>query len=358
MTSKERVLAAIAHRTPDRVPIDLGFTGDCKQKILDYLKIDEARFAELCGQDFWFIGPTYKNPASAQNYADPTKSVGKNGELYDIWGVPFRHVQTQFQGYVELLGKPPLASFDSLAQLDEYPWPKVDEWDFSGIERECDLRQDWATLGHSRGFFEIAHFMRGMDNFLADCAADPDFANALMDRIADFLLAKTRKILEAAKGKIVVFEYNDDVASQQNLFMSPSMWRDLIKEREKKFYDCIRSFGAKVRYHCCGSAYPILPDLIEIGLDILNPVQPNAANMDPYRLKREFGDRLTFHGGIDTQGLLPKGSVKEVFQETRRMIDEVGKNGGYILGTGHIIQGDVPLDNIFAIIEAATGEKI
>ena len=199
--------------------------------------------------------------------------------------------------------------------------------------------------------------MRGMEDFLTDLALNPDFACALMDHIADYLLERTRRILQAGRGGFVICEYNDDVASQRSLFISPGMWREHIKPRVARFCELIHSFGAKVRYHCCGSVYPIIPDLIEIGVEILHPVQPLATDMDPFRLKAEFGAQLCFHGAIDTQALLPNGSVQEVRRHVRKMIDVVGKDGGYILAGSHSIQADVPVENIIAMIEEARGGR-
>ena len=353
MTSRERVIAALEHRQPDRVPIAVEYAPEVSQKLQDRLGLDREGLTEWLVQDLRWVGPRFPNPASEICYADPTIKVTKKGHYLDIYGVPFRRVQTEFQSYVELAGEPPLVDCRSIEELEAYPWPRAEAWDYSGIAEDVKAGREKAPWAHCRGFFEIAHFMRGMEGFLTDLALNPDFAGALMDHISDYLLERTRRILEAGGGEFVVGEYNDDVASQRGLMISPGMWREHIKPRMAKFCELIHEHGAKVRYHCCGSPYAILPDLIEIGVDILNPVQPLATDMDPFRLKKEFGGRLTFHGGIDTQRLLPMGSEDEVRRQVRRMIDEVGKDGGYILAGSHVIQGDVPVENVIAMIEEA-----
>jgi len=347
------VLAAAEHRQPDRVPVDLSFAPELWASLREHLGLSDAQLWEWTGQDVAGVAPRFRNAASPKRYADPTIEVTPEGYCLDIFRVPFREVRTQFQTYMELAGRPPLAACESAAELDRFPWPTTGLWDFSHIAEDLRRQPEKATAEHSRGFFEISHFMRGMDNFMADLAADPDFASALMDRIAEYLLEKTRRMLEAGGGRYTLFEYNDDVASQQGLFISPAMWRKYNRPRMARFCELIHRHGAKVRYHSCGSVRAILPDLIEIGVDILNPVQARAAGMDPFELKREFGKDLAFHGGIDIQELLPRATPAEVRAHVRRVIEEVGRDGGYILGGTHTLQADIPVANVVALIETA-----
>ena len=353
MTSKERVLTALKHIQPDRVALHPRMAPELEQRLREQMGLCEEDFKNWLGLDIVKIVPEFSDALSDKCYADPTIEITKNGLYLDIFGVPFRYVETEFQVYMESACQPPLKNCQTIDELNEFNWPTADMWDYSKIELQIDANYEKAVYGHSRGFFEIAHFMRGMDNFLTDLAINTDFACALMDRIADYLLEKARRILEAGKGKFDIFEYNDDIASQNALLISPAMWRELIKPRMAKFCDLYHSYGAKVKYHSCGSVYPIIPDLIEMGVDVLNPVQPLAKDMDPFKLKKEFGDDLSFEGGIDVQQLLPNGSAEEVSREVRKMIDIVGKDGGYILGGSHKIQADTPVENIIAMIKEA-----
>lgn len=353
MTSKERIVAAVEHRQPDRVPIMLHFAPEAKARLQQWLGLDERGFWQWCGQDMVQVGPGYRKAVSDVCYADPTIEVTSDGLYLDIWRVPFRQVRLESQTYVELAGLPPLAQARTVADLDHHPWPHADDWDYSNISDELAAKAQYAVRGHSRGFFEIAHFMRGMEEFLVDLALQPDFACDLMDRISAYLLERSRRILQAGGGQYTIFEYNDDVASQRGLFISPEMWRQYIKPRVAPFCDLAHRQGAKLRYHCCGSCREIIPDLIEIGVDILNPVQPLAEGMDPFELKRLYGSRITFDGAIDIQQLLPTASPAEVRRHTRRMIDIVGREGGYILGGSHNIQADCPDENIIAMVDEA-----
>ena len=353
MNSRQRVLAAVSHVQPDRVPIALDFAPEAKLRLRQRLGLGEGEFWQWVGQDMVQVSPKFRAPASEVCYADPTIEVTADGRYLDIYRVPFRQVSTGSQTYVELAGQPPLADASTVDDLGRFPWPDPDIWDYSAIPTDLADRAHLATRGHSRGFFEISHFIRGIDNFLMDLALRPQFACRLMDHIIDYLLARSRRMLEAGGGEYTVFEYNDDVASQRGLFISPDMWRRYIKPRMARFCGLAREHGAKLRYHCCGSCRAIIPDLIEIGVDMLNPFQPLAAGMDPFELKRDFGDEITFDGGIDIQQLLPNATPAEVRAHTRRMIDVVGLRGGYILGPSHAIQTDCPDENIIAMVEEA-----
>ena len=353
MTSKERVLAVLNHIQPDRVAMHPRMAPELDKKLQERLGLGDAEFRDWLGVDIVKITPEFRGAVSDKCYADPTIEVANDGLYFDIYRVPFYYIETEFQAYMEQAGRPPLQNCQAIDELDNFPWPTADMWDYSMIESRLDAHKDKATYGHSRGFFEIAHFMRGMDTFLMDIALDPEFASSLMGRIADYLLEKARRILEAGNGKFDIFEYNDDIASQNALFISPDMWRQFIKPRMAKFCDLYHSYGAKVKYHSCGSVYAIIPDLIEIGVDILNPVQPLAKDMNPFELKKEFGQDISFEGGIDVQDLLPNGSPDGVRQYTRRMCDVVGKSGGYVLGGSHKIQADTPVENVIAMIEEA-----
>lgn len=354
MNSRERVTATVSHRQPDRVAIGPAFS----REIVDALKArlgfqhDHEVWA-WSGHDFAWIGPGFPQRASPVGYADPTIEVTADGLYLDIYRVPFKVVDTECQRYVELAGLPPLRDVQSVADLVGFPWPTADLWDYSGIPAALDANRDRATEGHSRGFFEIAHFMRGMDQFLVDLAADPELACAIMDRIIDHLLERARRMLAASAGGYVIFEYNDDVASQRGLFVSPEMWRRYQKPRMARFCALYHRYGAKVRYHSCGAVRAIIPDLVEIGVDILNPVQALAEGMDPFELKREFGRELTFHGGVDIQDFLIHATPQQVREHTRRLIDVVGKDGGLILAGSHCIQADTPVENVIALFETA-----
>ena len=356
MTHRERVDAALRHESCDRPPIDLRFAPELAASLADRLGLKAFDLATWLDQDLITVRPFFANAVTRLNYADPTIEVTREGYYLDIYRVPFRRVQTQLQSYMELAGLPPLSTCDSIAELDDFPWPRAEAWDYANISAVMSALSSTggpAAWGHSRGIFEIAGFMRGMDRFMMDLALRPDFAVALMEHILVFLLAKAERILQAGGGGFALFEYNDDVASQRAMLISKEMWRELIRPRMARMCRLIRRYGAAVKYHSCGSVYEIIPDLIEIGVDVLNPVQPLADRMDPFALKAEFGDSLCLHGGVDIQQLLPYASTDEVRRHVRRMIEALGRSGGFILSGSHTLQADIPVENVVAMVDEA-----
>jgi uroporphyrinogen decarboxylase len=355
MRSLERVKCAINHQQPDRIPIDLRFAPEMLDKLLLELQMDERQFWDWAGQDIYTIRPKYPNPATTIKYADPTIEIDEKGYYLDIYRVPFMSITNNLQTYLEPVDSPPLKDFNTIEALDRFPWPKVDAWDYSQIEMEIDQKSDKALWSRTRGVFQTAQLMRGMEKFLVDLALEPEFACRIMDHILDFIYEDARCTIEAGKGKYTYVEYNDDVATQRGLLISPAMWRKYVKPRMKQFFDMVHNHGLPVKYHSCGSIYALIPDLIEIGVNILNPIQIMAINMNPFKIKKEFGKDLCLHGAIDIQYLLPEGSAKEVREYVHKLIDIVGKDGGYILAGTHTIQTDAKIENILALVEEARG---
>jgi uroporphyrinogen decarboxylase len=251
-----------------------------------------------------------------------------------------------------------LRRVESVDELDEYPWPSADFWDYAPIPDQARANASHWVWAHSRGIFEISWFLRGFGEFMTDLACNPDMAGVIMDHVQHYLNERMRRTLESGRGLIDMAEYNDDVGGQEGILMAPETWRRFLKPRMAAFTRMCREYGVAIRYHSCGGIRPIIPDLIEIGVDVLNPVQALAAGMDPEGLKRDFGDRLTFNGGIDTQGLLPNASEEEVRESTRKLIDVVGRDGGLILAPSHVFQDDVPIENIIAVYETALGRRL
>ena len=192
-----------------------------------------------------------------------------------------------------------------------------------------------------------------MDNFLTDMALDSPIPRYMMERIADIAVETTDRLLEEAGEGIDMLYFYDDVAANSSLLISRDMWASYIRPSHQRLIDVARRHGKKVMYHSDGAMRPLIGDLIDMGVDLLNPIQPGVAGMEPAGLKRDFGDRLCFHGGVDIVGLLPKGSPDDLRTEARRLIAELGGDGGYILASSHHIQADTPLANIRALYETS-----
>jgi uroporphyrinogen decarboxylase len=351
VTSRERVVATINRSRFDRVPYTFSAVPELYNRLKTEIGFDDQAMLEKFGGDIRFIEPLAKNTASNIRYADPTIEITPEGFYRDIWGVDFDKVHHGSGVYIDLV-RSPLEHIDSVDELNDYPyWPSVDSWDHSNIKEQCIANNQYATIGHTRGFFEIGWFMRGMGNFLTDLLLNEKLACELMDRVLDYLLQRMEHILSAASGTMTMFEINDDVGSQNGLLISPTLWRKFIKPRLKRQVDLCKRYGVKVQYHSCGSVATILPDLIEIGIDVLNPVQSLAQGMDPFVLKREYGKYITFHGCVDEQYLLPYGTPAEIRDYVKRLIDEVGKDGGLIVAPCHALQIDTPTENVVALYE-------
>jgi uroporphyrinogen decarboxylase len=206
--------------------------------------------------------------------------------------------------------------------------------------------------GGFKSFWELAYALRGLEQLLTDLVLNPQFVTALLDKILEINLKGTGKFLDAAGQYIQVFRAADDLASQQGCLFSPKVYRALLKPYYKRFFDFVKSrTDAKIFYHSCGNVTTFIDDLVEVGVDALNPVQVSALG-DTQALKARFGDRISFWGGIDTQRVLPLGAPEEVEAEVRLRIRDLAPGGGYVVGSVHNIQPDVPTANIVAMAEA------
>jgi uroporphyrinogen decarboxylase len=346
MTSKERVLAAANLSEPDRVPMDyhgnrwvlerlardLGTSGH--RQLLEHLHSDVV---DLRGT----IDPEYRGPVPFSREISATVRES-------FWGWRQEYSVTAYgpeETYVDF----PLASAASVEDLDRHRWPEPDWFDFSDFAERLEPWRDFAVMATGVSVWQHPSFLRGLDNLMVDLMIEPEMANALLDRFTDFYLGYFDRMLTAAKGRIDILRQADDLGTQRGLLFSPELFRTFIKPRIARFADLAHSHGAKFMFHSCGAIMPLIEDLIEAGVDILDPLQALADGMDPATLKSRFGDRICLHGGIDTQYLLPKGSPDEVRSAVRRLAGIFGAGGGYIMAPCHVLQLDVPTENVLAM---------
>jgi uroporphyrinogen decarboxylase len=249
----------------------------------------------------------------------------------------------------------------TLADLNRHPFPNPDDpgYTFGLAEAAKHLREETdkaVILTLPVGIVHQTQFVRGYEGWLIDLADNQTFFHALMERVYDVWSGIAKNMLQAVGENVDAIWYGDDVAFQDGPLCSLEMYRRHIKPWHRKVFDFIRAnTKAKILYHCCGSVYQLLPDFLDLGIDALNPVQVAAKDMDTKRLKREFGERLTFWGGVDTQRVLPRGTPQEVRQEVRQRIHDLAPGGGYVLSAVHNIQREVPPENVVAMFEAALG---
>jgi uroporphyrinogen decarboxylase len=366
MNSRERVLAALNHTQPDRPPRDLGSTTAtgihpaAYQALKRSLGLDddfeylssrallarvEAPVLEQFGIDLLPIIP---------ESAGEAPDLDENRTYLDSWGVERKLPEGEGHYFVS---RPPLANMDTRAEMAQYPWPEP-RADFSELtEQARDLRErtDKAlVLNLEVGFLHQAQFMRGFDLWLMDLAADPSLAEYYMDRILEIWLAEARAMIEAVDGLADVVIYADDIAFQNGPMVSGEMYRRFFKPRQKQAFDLMNESEMKVLYHSCGSLTTLLDDLVEMGIDALNPVQVSAGGMDDTAaLKRTWGQEITFWGGIDTHFVLPRGNEADVRAEVHQRLDDLAREGGYVLAAVHDIQAEVPPENVRTMFEAA-----
>ncbi len=306
------------------------------------LEIAPGDVAEAMGND---ILQTWVN----NNYAMEGIVHEEDGEQHvDEWGIRWLH-----QFHFNQIAHYPLAGATAETVL-AYQFPEH--------RREALLALMLPVIENRRDFyigcdvspcvFEMAWRLRGMEDMLLDMVSEPELARSMFQRCADFAIWLGEQACE--QYQLDWYWTGDDVAGQQSMMMSPASWRRLIKPELARVFDVGRRRGLPVAYHCCGALRPIVPDLLEIGMTVLNPVQCNCPGMDPLELKREFGRHLTFMGGVDTQGLLPYGTADDVTRATSRLLQGMTEDGGgYILAASHTIPPETPDDNIFAMYAEA-----
>jgi uroporphyrinogen decarboxylase len=281
------------------------------------------------------------------------RQVMPDGSLYDIWGTHFKNEQHVY-GYYEGAASWVLSAAESLSDVQKFAWPDPSWWDFTPLPAMIDrLQKDGPFHVRFRlgSFFEQAWWLRGLEHFMLDIGFGSPIADYVMDRILEVMLANLQTVLELAGNRLDMIYVYDDVATQNSLMISPKDWRRLIRPRQQKIFDQVHRYGKLVMYHCDGAIAPLIPELIEIGVDVLNPIQPDARGMDSAGLKQQFGSQLTFHGGVDIIRTLPRGNVQDVQAEVRQRVRVLGEGGGYILCSSHHIQADTPLQNILAMYE-------
>ena len=354
MKPRERVLMAINHLEPDRLPVDYIGTPEVTEALFRHFRLDDIsdetekmnRLLEALGVDLRHIGP---------KYIGPEIKVNPDGSYVDMWGAHRRSVKTAYGAYDEFVDFP-LRDAKTLEEIEAYPWPSPDWFDYTLIKDFCERFSDFAIVAGGMGgcdFINGTSFLRSMEQVLLDIGME----NALIFRLfqirSDFFYEYNRRILEAARGRIDIMFYGDDYGSQRGPTISPACYRKIFHPSWKRHIAQAKAAGAKVMLHCCGSSRGLIPDLLDTGFEILSTVQVYAEGMEPTRLKRDFGDRLSFHGGIDTQAVLCRTDAEGVRKEVRRIFRTLGENGGYILAPTHNIQPDTPLENVLAMYDEA-----
>ncbi|MEI8241687.1 MAG: uroporphyrinogen decarboxylase family protein [bacterium] len=348
MNSRERVLAAIAHRTPDRVPI----TFDAEKEVIASL---QQHFGVASRDAVWDALHVDTRLVGADHH-DPR--IRTEGDVsYDFWGIGSKEQAYTGGTYSEYCVYP-LANRETVAEIEAYDWPTPDELSFETLRAVRAATPDKAIIAHitHAPFFKATH-MRGMEAFMTDLALQPELATAIIGRIMGYLIPALERLCREARDDFDIYYIADDFCTALGPLLSPAMFRQHIKPYLAQMAGIVHRHGKKFLLHTCGAVRPLLADVIDAGVDILEPIQTSAAGMAVEGLKRDFGDRLTFYGSIDLITVLSRGSPADVRAEVLKNFRILGANGGFIVGPGHTyIQPDVPLANILAMYETAWRE--
>jgi len=370
LTSRERVARALDHEEPDRVPMDIGggnsttLLVETYENLVEHLGVEQHdvqvgskvdRTTILSEKVLMTLGSDVRpiriggfKPSATRN-SDPDK-------LVDEFGIEWRKINFPGGYYWEVL-KSPLAEAET-SDLDSFSWPNPeDPFLYNGLEEEIHtLFHDstFSIMGDCgfKGFWEPYFLMRGLEQAFVDLLQNKSFFHKVMGILLEINTRTADRFLEITGPYLSVFRTSDDLATQTSLMMSPNTYREMIKPYHKEFFSFIKQrTDAKIFFHSCGNITELIDDLIEAGIEVLNPIQVSAIP-DPASLKSKYGDQLSFWGGIDTQLVLPTGSPEDVKKEVKLRISQFGDGGGYIASAVHNLQPDVPPKNILAMCEA------
>jgi uroporphyrinogen decarboxylase len=340
MTSKERVRRTYNFERADRVPIDFCACQEVYDRLCRHYGVETGlALMETLHVDFRWARPKWIGPEMKDRQGRPT----------DYFRIP-RAGAGDFGYAVEN----PLSHVSSVADVEAYPWPTADMWDYEVYAGECERFSEYAVLGGGWcWFFDAACDLVGMEKWMMMLAEQPELCHAILRKTSDFFYESTRRMLERAGGKTDIFFTGDDYGTQRGPMLSLGMWRRFVRPHVERIYGLARGHGLKVMQHSCGSVGAFLPDLIECGLNILEPVQVRARGMDPADLVQQFGGRLAFHGSIDTQQTLPFGTPEDVRREVRDRIETFKPYGGFTIAPSQHLMPEIPTENIVAMYEAA-----
>jgi uroporphyrinogen decarboxylase len=385
VSPRQRVTCALSHADPDQTPVDFLATPEIWQRLVTALEIDssppkESDYFDPAWESLLRELQTDCRVLSYDQFCDPPQSILEtgaeidwwgslarstpnrmwrqrlpDGSLKDIWGHEFFLVDVP-DGVQEEYRTWPLAQAQTLNDLKSYPWPEPDWWDFNtmpDVIAELDSSQEHHIRFRAGSIFELSWQLRGMEQFLVDMALGSPIPGYIMDRLTEVILENLRRVLGVAGNRLDMIYFYDDLASKESLLISPETWLKQIKPHHSAIIEVAKTYDKPVMYHCDGAIQPLIPALIDMGVDVLNPIEVGAKGMDPVNLKEAFGDRLCFHGGIDIRNTLPCGTTEDVQDEVRQRIEVLGRQGGYILASSHHIQPDTPLENIFAMYDVS-----
>lgn len=342
MTPKERWLAVLNGEKPDRLPMDYWGTDETTQKMMAYLGCDDewAMFEHLHIDRPVTVSPDYVGPPLASDT--------------DMYGCRYKTISySDGAGVYEECVYHPLAGYESIEEIEgNFIWPTADWFDYSAIPSQVVGKERYPIRGGGSEPFLIYKKLRGMEQAYMDLALNPELVHYCLDQLFAFCRENTTRIYEQLPGQVNISYVAEDFGGQETLLFSPQMIKTFLIPRMKRMIDLAHEAGAYAFFHSDGAIREIIPAMLKAGIDVLNPIQWRSPGMERAALKRDFGDHVVFHGGVDNQQTLPFGSVEDVREEVITNIELLGADGGYILAPCHNIQVISPPENVVAMYEA------
>ena len=338
MTSRERVLTAFEHEKPDRVPCWCGASVEFWEKAKRELNLDDEALRVRFRDDFRRV---------TAEYTGPQLSLSEGATYRTVFGVE-RHGM----GYGQPMSHPLVNA--TLKQVHDYPWPDAGLMDVSKIKAEAEAYQgEYAILGGDWSpFWHDLIDLLGMEHMYMQMYDDPELVDAVIRHMVDFYAASSQRIFDAASDAVDIFFIGNDFGSQMGPLLSPEMFERFVLPHLKRLIDLGHAYGIPVQMHCCGGYAPLIPMLIDAGLDALHAVQPSCRGMDLKTLKTEFGDKIVFNGAIDSVNVLKNGTPDSVVKDTREVLEIMMPGGGYVAGASHdTILEETPVENILAMFD-------
>jgi len=375
MTIKELVFNSIKHESIDKIPLMYRGEPAMNDKLIRYfnlknLKDDWEKLTAMLGADFYSDGETLGGFTTYfPKYIGPGFDTVFESNHFNVWGVKPVYIYAGGSRDLGMTINPPLDDLNDIDDIRNYNYPKLEWFDFTvyknnteQIEFESEGQQDeikvsefkrsnkyFLNTAFMNSIFMTSIYMRGVNKMLMDLVLNPKYAEILIGNIGEFMLEFCKKNLASIGKFIDLYGIWDDIATQDSLMISPDVWRKFYKPWDKKIIEVAKSHGLIIMFHICGNCTDVIPDLIEMGVDMLDPVQVAAKNMEISGLKKQFGKDITFHGGLDSQQLLLFGNPKKIKDEVNRVREIFGNDGGIILGPSHYVTPDIPIENVLAI---------
>ncbi|MDY0290590.1 MAG: uroporphyrinogen decarboxylase family protein [Sphaerochaeta sp.] len=345
INSRERILSVLAGKKSDQVPFDIWYTPEIKRMLMDHFRVSDE-------QQLWRILKIDKIVMLDAPYKDMPDAIhDSEGRTLSCneWGSRILNVSHSSDGSYEEVVFYPLAEAETIEELDAHTWPDPDQFDYHSLLDSCNRHDEWVRMLSFISLFEIYCKLRPMDLSLMDLYAEPELADHIIDKIFTIQKQYIEKAFEVCGDAIDVVYLSDDMGMQDRQLISVEVWQDRFGEQYRALIELIHSKGAYVLYHSDGAAFPIIEQMVALGVDVINPIQHVCPGMECEHLIEAFGSRVAFHGAVENQQVLPFGTPDEVVSEVRKNIKTLGAHGRYICAPCHNLQPGTPLENILAL---------